>query len=143
VLLAEEFGSLDKIANASAEELQNAGEVGPKIAESILLFFREIRNRELVEKLRDAGLQFDYEVNKRRKGGPLAGLTFVLTGTLAGLSRDEAKHRIEVAGGKVSAAVSKKTSFVVAGEESGSKLERAVALGIPVIDEEKLLALLR
>ena len=90
VFLAEAFGSLDAIAQASVEELQRAEEVGPKVAESIYQFFREPRNQELVERLRAAGLQFEYAV-QRRSGGPLQGLTFVLTGTLPNLSREEAK----------------------------------------------------
>lgn len=141
VLLAEQFGSLDKIAKASEEELQEAGEVGPRIAESIAQFFKESHNRELVERLRAAKLSFEYEV-KKKAPGPLKGLTFVLTGTLPGLSRDEAKSRIELAGGKVSAAVSTKTNFLVAGEEAGSKLDKAIALGVRVIDEKGLLAML-
>jgi DNA ligase (NAD+) len=141
--LAEEFGTMDKIAGAGREELQKAEEVGPKVAESILQFFKEPRNQELVERLRTANLQFQSEVKKTKKAeGPLAGLTFVLTGTLPTLSREDAKARIETAGGKVSASVSKKTSYVVAGEEAGSKLDKAKELGIPVIDEKKLLNLL-
>ncbi|MDQ6700664.1 MAG: NAD-dependent DNA ligase LigA [Acidobacteriota bacterium] len=141
VFLAEEFGSMDKIANASREELQKAGEVCPKIAESIAQFFKEPHNQELLERLRQTKLQFNYAV-KKRKAGPLEGMTFVLTGTLPGLSREEAKQRIETAGGKVLGSVSKKTHFVVAGEEAGSKLDKAVTLGVPVIDEETLLGML-
>jgi DNA ligase (NAD+) len=142
VLLAEEFGSMEKIAEASADELQRAGEVGPKVAESVREFFREPRNRELVRRLREAGLQWEYQT-KKRPGGPLKGLTFVLTGTLKGLTREDAKSLIEAAGGKVSGSVSKKTSYVVAGEEAGSKLEKAKELGIKVIDEVGLLELIQ
>jgi DNA ligase (NAD+) len=141
VLLAEAFGSLDRIAAADLEELQDAQEVGPKVAQSIWEFFREPRNRELVERLRAAGLKFEHHV-PRKKAGPLQGLTFVLTGTLPSLTRDEAKARIEAAGGKVTGSVSKQTSFVVAGEAAGSKLDKAQALGVPVIDEAKLLEML-
>lgn len=141
LFLAEEFGDLDKIAAADADELQKAEEVGPKVAESIYQFFREPRNQDLVERLRSAGLQFEYRV-RRRPAGPLAGLTFVLTGALSGLSREEARQRIEAAGGKVSTAVSKKTSFVVAGDEPGSKLDKARELGVEVIDEKRLIELL-
>lgn len=141
LFLAEEFGDLDKIASAHPDELQKAEEVGPKVAESIYQFFREPRNQDLVERLRSAGLQFEYRV-RRRPAGPLAGLTFVLTGALPGLSREEARQRIEAAGGKVSTAVSKKTSFVVAGEEPGSKLDKARELGVEVIDEKRLIDLL-
>src|SRR6266849_528266 len=141
LFLAEEFGDLDKIASAHLDELQKAEEVGPKVAESIYQFFREPRNQDLVERLRSAGLQFEYRV-RRRPAGPLAGLTFVLTGALPGLSREEARQRIEAAGGKVGTAVSKKTSFVVAGEEPGSKLDKARELGVEVIDEKRLIDLL-
>ncbi len=137
-ILADTFGSLDRIAEADEETLQQAEEVGPKVARSIYQFFREPHNRELVERLRKAGLRFEQEVTKK-EGGPLAGLTFVLTGTLPHLTREEAKARIEAAGGKVAGSVSRKTSYVVAGAEAGSKLEKARELGIPVIDEAKLL----
>lgn len=140
-LLADEFGSLDRIAGASLEELQSAQEVGPKVAESISAFFREPHNADLVERLRAAGLKFDHVV-KKKEGGKLKGLTFVLTGTLPTLSRDEAKKMIEDAGGKVSGSVSGKTAYVVAGEEAGSKLEKAVALGVPVLTESDLTAML-
>ena len=140
VFLAEAFGSLDRIAQASVEELQRAEEVGPKVAESVSQFFREPHNQELVERLRAAGLKFDYQV-KRKKGGPLEGMTFVLTGTLPNLSREEATRLIESAGGKVSGSVSRKTSYVVAGEEAGSKLDKARSLGVEVIGERRLLEL--
>jgi DNA ligase (NAD+) len=140
VFLAEEFGDLDKIASAKVDDLQKAEEVGPKVAESIYQFFREPRNQDLVERLRAAGLQFEYKT-KRRHGGALAGLTFVLTGTFA-MPREEARLRIESAGGKVAAAVSKKTSYVVAGEDPGSKLDKARELGVEIIDEKKLLEML-
>ncbi len=141
VILAETFGSLDAIARADVEQLQTAEEVGPKVAHSIYTFFREPRNRDLVERLRAEGLQFECK-QKRRKGGALEGLTFVLTGTLSGMTRNEAKQKIEAAGGKVTSSVSKKTSYVVAGEEAGSKLTKARALGIQVIDENRLRELL-
>ncbi len=140
LFLAEEFGELDRIAAAKPEELQGAEEVGPKVAESIYEFFREPRNQELVDRLRSAGLQFEYKA-RRRHGGPLAGLTFVLTGTL-GMSREEVKQRIEAAGGKVAGSVSKKTDFLVAGEDPGSKLDKARELGVEVIDEARLILLL-
>ncbi|HUI54765.1 MAG TPA: NAD-dependent DNA ligase LigA [Bryobacteraceae bacterium] len=142
VFLAEEFGSLDAIANADPLTLQRAEEVGVKVAESIYQFFREPRNQELVERLRAAGLQFTYE-STRPAGGPLQGFTFVLTGTLPTLSREMAKGAIESAGGKVISAVSKKTTYVVAGEDPGSKLAKAQSLGVQVIDEAKLLELLK
>jgi len=141
VFLAEAFGDLDRIAAAGVDDLQMAEEVGPKVAESIYQFFREPRNQDLIERLRSAGLQFEYRV-RRRHAGPLAGLTFVLTGALSGLSREDARSRIESAGGKVASAVSRKTSYVVAGAEPGSKLDKARELGVAIIDEKQLLELL-
>src|SRR5580658_7302677 len=142
VFLAEYFGSMEAIESATLEQLQQAEEVGPKVAESIFEFFREPRNRELVDRLRAAGLQFTHATT-RPKAGPLAGYTLVLTGTLPTLSRDEAKQLIESAGGKVSSAVSKKTSCVVAGEDAGSKLTKAQELGVKILSEEQLLGMVR
>jgi len=139
--LAEEFGDLDKIATASEDELQKAEEVGPKVAASIHRFFKEKRNRDLIERLRAEGFHFTQEI-KKKSGGPLAGLTFVLTGTLPSLAREDAKARIESAGGKVTGSVSKKTDYVVAGEEAGSKLEKAREIGVKVIDEGQLLEMI-
>jgi len=140
VLLAEAFGSLDAIMQADVETLQQAEEVGPKVAQSIHEFFREPRNIELVERLRDARLKFDHP-KKVKKAGPFEGLTFVLTGTLPSMTREQATERIEAGGGKVSGSVSKKTSYVVAGEEAGSKLDKARTLGVPVLDEKQFLEL--
>ncbi len=140
VLLAEHFGSLDEIANAELEDLQQAEEVGPKVAQSLYEFFREPLNRELVERLRAAGLDFSY--HRKKKRATLSGLTFVLTGTLPNLTRDDARQKIEAAGGKVSSAVSGKTSYVVAGDDPGSKLTKAQSLKVPVIGEAELLELL-
>jgi DNA ligase (NAD+) len=142
VFLAEAFGSMDAIARAGVEALQTAEEVGPRVAASIFQFFREPRNRELVEKLRSAGLQFTYE-SKRPKEGPLQGMTLVLTGALPNLSREEATRLIETAGGKVGSSVSKKTSYVVAGADAGSKLQKAQELGIRILSEEELLNLVK
>jgi DNA ligase (NAD+) len=141
VFLAEAFGSLDRIAEADVEELQVAEEVGPKVAESVALFFREPRNQELVKRLKEAGLQFTYAAT-RPKAGPFHGRTFVLTGTLPHLTREEAARLIETAGGKVAGSVSKKTTYVVAGSDAGSKLAKAEELKVPVISEEDLLKLL-
>jgi DNA ligase (NAD+) len=140
-LLSDHFGSLDALSEASMETLQEVNEVGPKVAESIRQFFDEKRNRDLVERLREAGLQFTAE-KRAKKQGPLAGLTFVLTGTLPTLKRDEAKARIEAAGGKVAGSVSGRTSYVVAGEDAGSKLDKAHELRVPVVDEDGLLTML-
>jgi len=125
---------------ASAEELQEVNEVGPRIAESIAEFFSDDHNRQLVNDLRKAGLTLTGQ--KKEKGTQLAGKTFVLTGTLARHSRDEAKKKIEDAGGRVSGSVSKKTDYVVAGSDAGSKLDKARELGVAVIDEEEMEALL-
>jgi len=139
-LLADTFGDLDKIAAADEDELQKAEEVGPKVARSIHQFFKEKHNQALVEKLRSEGFTFTYAVKKR--SGALQGLTFVLTGTLPTLTREDAKERIETAGGKVAGSVSKKTNYVVAGEEAGSKLDKAKQLGIEVIGEARLLEMI-
>jgi DNA ligase (NAD+) len=134
--LAEHFGSLDAIMKASAEELEEVNEVGPRIAESIVEFFGDEHNRKLVGDLRKAGLTFAGQ--KKEKGIKLAGKTFVLTGTLARHTRDEATEMIENAGGRVSGSVSKKTDYVVAGSDAGSKLDKARELGVSVIGEEEL-----
>ena len=141
-LMAEAFGGIDAIAAAGLEELQVAPEVGPKVAESVFQFFREPRNIELLDRLRAAGLRFDHQ-SSRPKGGPLAGLIFVLTGTLPTLKRDEAKRLIESFGGKVSGSVSKKTSYVLAGQDPGSKLAEARALGVQELNEAQLLELIK
>ena len=138
--LAEHFGALDAIINASAEELEEVNEVGPRIAESIVEFFADEHNRKLVSDLRKARLTFTGQ--KKEKGTKLAGKTFVLTGTLARHTRDEAKKMIEDAGGRVSGSVSKKTDYVVAGSDAGSKLDKARKLGVAVIGEEELEGLL-
>ena len=138
--LADEFGSIDALIAASEEELTRVNDIGPKVAATVREFFDNPRNLALVERLRGFGLTFTAE--KRVRGTALEGLTFVLTGTLPTLTRDEAKERIESAGGKVSGSVSKKTSYVVAGEEAGSKLEKAEQLKVPVLDEAGLLAML-
>jgi DNA ligase (NAD+) len=140
-LLAQEFGSIGEIEKASKAELERVEEVGPKISEAILEFFGRERNRELVEHLRASGV--DMTAQKKQRSTQLAGLTFVLTGTLPTLTRDDAKARIEEAGGKTAGSVSKKTNYVVAGEEAGSKLDKARELKISVLDEAGLLALLR
>jgi DNA ligase (NAD+) len=134
--LAEHFGALDAIMNASAEELEEVNEVGPRIAESIVEFFADEHNRKLVSDLRKAGLTFTGQ--KKEKGTKLAGKTFVLTGTLARHTRDEAKKMIEDEGGRVYGSVSKKTDYVVAGSDAGSKLDKARELGVNVIGEGEL-----
>ncbi|HMG85815.1 MAG TPA: NAD-dependent DNA ligase LigA [Terracidiphilus sp.] len=139
-LLAQEFGSMDAIMNASAEELERVEEVGPRISQAITDFFARPANRELIAHLKAAGVKMTAE--KKQRTTQLAGMTLVLTGTLPSLTRDDAKARIEAAGGKVSGSVSKKTTYVVAGEEAGSKLDKALELKVPVLDEAGLLNLL-
>jgi DNA ligase (NAD+) len=134
--LAEHFGSMEALESAGVEELQDVSEVGPRIAESIVEFFGIAANRKLVERLRDAGLKLTG--HKKQRGTKLAGKTFVLTGTLAHFTRDEAKKMIEDAGGKVTGSVSKKTDYVVAGADAGSKLDKANELGLKVIDEKEM-----
>jgi len=134
--LAEHFGSMEALENAGIEELQDVNEVGPRIAESIVEFFSIAANRKLVERLREAELRLTGQ--KKQRGTKLVGKTFVLTGTLAHFTRDEAKKMIEGAGGKVTASVSKKTDYVVAGADAGSKLDKAKELGVAVIDEKEM-----
>jgi DNA ligase (NAD+) len=139
--LAEHFGSMEGLESAGVEELQDVNEVGPRIAESIVEFFSIAANRKLVERLREAGLALTGK--KKQRGTKLAGKTFVLTGTLAHFTRDEAKKMIEDAGGKVTGSVSKKTDYVVAGADAGSKLDKAKELGVKVIEEREMEKLAR
>jgi DNA ligase (NAD+) len=134
--LAEHFGSMDALMNASEEELQQVNEIGPRVSAAIREFFDEPKNVALVKRLRESGLKFTGQ--KKERGTTLAGKTFVLTGTLPRYSRDEAKKLIEDAGGKVVGSVSKKTDYVVAGEEAGSKLDKAKELGVAVIGEKEM-----
>ncbi|RYF62288.1 MAG: NAD-dependent DNA ligase LigA, partial [Comamonadaceae bacterium] len=140
--LAKHFGQLDAIMDASEEVLLEVNDVGPVVAQSVRTFFDQPHNREVVEQLRACGVQWEEGEPAKRTPQPLAGQTFVITGTLPTLSRDEARDRLEAAGAKVAGSVSKKTSCVVAGAEAGSKLDKARALGVQVIDEAQLLALL-
>jgi DNA ligase (NAD+) len=142
--LARHFGRVDRLMDATPEQLVEVADVGPVVAQSLRTFFDQPHNREVVEQLRAAGLV--WEENDGVPSAevlPLSGLTLVLTGTLPTLGRDEAKDLIEAAGGKVSGSVSKKTHYVIAGSEAGSKLEKAQALGLPILDEAGLLALIR
>lgn len=136
-LLAEHFGSLDDLAKAGVDELTEVEEVGPKVAESIAEFFSEKANQELLRKLKRAGLRFQQE-RKAPRDTRLAGKTFVFTGTLPHLSRDEAAALVSARGGKVSSSVSKKTDYVVAGADPGSKYDKARELGVTIIDEGNL-----
>ena len=140
--LARHFGTLDAIMAASVDELLLVQDVGPVVASSIHTFFEQAHNREVVEQLRACGVHWDESTPGQAGPKPLAGKTFVITGTLPTLSRDEAKDRLEAAGAKVAGSVSKKTSYVLAGTEAGSKLDKAQELGVPVIDEAQMLAML-
>ncbi|WP_059439671.1 NAD-dependent DNA ligase LigA [Comamonas sp. E6] len=141
--LAKHFGKLDAIMDASVEELLQVKDVGPVVADSIHTFFAQPHNREVVEQLRACGVHWEEGEPAEKAPQILAGLTVVLTGTLPTLGRDAAKDMLEAAGAKVSGSVSKKTSYVVAGAEAGSKLAKAEELGVPVLDEAGMLALLR
>jgi len=139
---ARHFGSLDRLLAADEAQLLQVPDVGPIVAQSIRQFLGEPHNREVIEQLRAAGVAWSEDEVPAAALGAVAGRTFVLTGTLPSLSRDAARQMLEAAGGKVSAAVSKKTDFVVAGADAGSKLQRAQELGVPIIDETQMLALL-
>jgi DNA ligase (NAD+) len=142
-VLADHFGSIDAIAAATLDDLQRVREIGPVLAASVRSWFDEPANRNLVEQFRQAGLKLEGERKLATAGPqPLAGKTFVLTGTLETMSRDDAQGRIEALGGKVTGSVSKKTSYVVVGADAGSKLEKARALAVPTLDEPAFLNLI-
>ena len=142
--LSRHFGTLDALMDAGIEQLQEAPDVGPVVAESIAAFFREKHNREVIEQLRAAGVAWKEGAPARAAAsGPFAGKIVVLTGTLAAMTRDEAKDKIEALGGKITGSVSKKTDYVVAGTEAGSKLDKANELGVKVLDEEQFLKLIK
>jgi len=141
-LLAAHFGDMQKVADASAEELMEVGEVGPKIAEGVREFFSEAANRKLVDRLKQAGVNMKDE-RRAPVSAKFAGKTFVFTGTLANRSREEAEALVASHGGKAGGSVSKKTSYVVVGADPGSKFDKAKTLGVPILDEpqfEKLLS---
>ena len=135
-LIAERFGTIDSVAEANAEQIAEIPDIGEKMAGSVEHYFSESASIELVEHLRKCGVDMTYEAVK--KGGIFSGKTFVITGTLPGMKRSESKKLIEDNGGKVSSSVSKKTDYLLAGDEAGSKLDKANKLGIDVISEEDL-----
>jgi DNA ligase (NAD+) len=140
--LARHFGNLDTLMAADMDRLQQVPDVGPVVAASIARFFAEPHNIEVIEQLRAGGVSWPEGVPSAAANSPIAGKTFVLTGALPTLTRDEAKDMIEALGGKVAGSVSKKTDYVVAGAEAGSKLDKAQALGVTILDEMQFRGLL-
>jgi DNA ligase (NAD+) len=140
--LAQHFGSLDNLLAADAESLQQVHDVGPVVAQSIADFLAEAHNREVIEQLRACGVHWAEHEPVPAAALPLSGKTFVLTGTLAALSREQAKENLEMLGAKVSGSVSKKTDYVVAGSEAGGKLNKARELGVEVLDEKQFMELM-
>ena len=141
--LARHFGNLDALMSAGIDRLQQVPDVGPVVAASIARFFAEPHNVEVIEQLRAAGVTWPEGESLAAVSSPIAGKTFVLTGTLPTLTRDEAKDMVEALGGKVAGSVSKKTDYVVAGAEAGSKLDKAQALGVTILDETQFRELTR
>jgi DNA ligase (NAD+) len=142
-ILAKEFASIERLEQASREEFELIHEIGPKLAESVHNFFRQPENRDLIERLRAAGLPMESgDVQEPRESPVFAGKTVVITGTLDGLTRDEASALVERRGGRVTSSVSKKTSFVLAGRDPGSKVEKARELGVSILDEHQFRAML-
>ena len=140
--LAQHFGSLDNLLAADAERLQQVRDVGPVVAQSLVAFLAEAHNREVIAQLRASGVHWPEHQQRRMAELPFSGKTFVLTGTLSSMTRDETKEKLEALGAKVAGSVSKKTDYVVAGAEAGSKLDKAQELGVAVLDELRLLELL-
>jgi DNA ligase (NAD+) len=141
-LLARHFSAMDDVMNATADELEQVREVGPEIAESIRRFFHEPQNRALIERLRASGLPMESSAPRTRAPQTFEGKTFVITGTLDSMTREEATALIEEHGGRVTSSVSKKTSFLLAGADPGSKLDKAREIGVPIIDEKTLRGML-
>jgi len=142
VLLADHFGSLDALMAGSKEALEGVEGIGPIVGDSILTFFSDGSNRRTIARLKVSGVNMGAEI-RRKAGGPLTGKTVVISGTLDGLSRDEAKEAVRRAGGKVTSSVSKKTDIVVVGADPGSKYDKAVRLGLRIVDEKEFLELLK
>jgi len=140
--LAGHFGSLEALMEANREQIEEVPDVGPVIAEHVHAFFQERHNRDVIDKLRKSGVAWPDVLRAAGEHLPLAGKTFVLTGTLAGMGRAEAQDRIRELGGKASGSVSSKTDYVVAGADAGSKLRKAEKLGVPVLDENEFLKLI-
>jgi len=141
--LANQFGSIDALAQASVEELTAIPTVGPRIAESVHQYFRDAHNMRVIDKLRRAGVRMAEEVAPAPAAGPLAGLMFVLTGTLASIPRSKAEELIRQLGGAATDSVTKKTDYLVVGESPGTKLQKAERYGTKLLSEQELLELLR
>jgi DNA ligase (NAD+) len=139
--LAQFFGTLDKLETASVDELQQVEDIGPIVADNIHIFFQQSHNREIIDKLIRAGISWP-DVETRAEDMPLAGKVFVLTGTLSSMTRAEAKSALQALGAKVTGSVSKKTDYVVAGENPGSKADKAEQLGVTLLDESGLMSVL-
>ncbi|PYR70032.1 MAG: DNA ligase, partial [Acidobacteria bacterium] len=145
-VLARAFGSMDTLCGATIGQLQETQEIGPVLAESVRSWLDEPRNRELVDRLRAAGVNMEVPEDQRAAAalpGPLTGKTYVITGTLRSMSREQATAALERLGAKVAASVSKKTTGVIVGAEPGSKAEKARAIGVPMVDEAALLDLIK
>lgn len=140
-LLTEHFPSIERLADASVDDLQSISGIGPQIAESVFRFFKEKHNREIIRRLAQAGVTMRAPIARRK--GPLSGLTFVLTGTLPSFTREQAKQLIEEHGGRVASGISKNVNFVLVGEDAGSKLDKAKKLGIPTVDEDEFKKMLK
>jgi DNA ligase (NAD+) len=141
--LAQTFGSMERLMAASVEELSGVPDIGPVIAGSLHGYLASDRAKELISALSECGVDMTFSGEVKTSGGEWDGLTFVLTGTLGSMTRDEAEREILRRGGKASGSVSKKTGYVIAGEKAGSKLEKALALGVKVLTEEEFLGMLR
>jgi len=139
-LLAERYKNMEELMNAGEEELMNIPEIGPEVANSIVLFFQDEKNRQTIERIIQAGVEIEYEKTGER---PLDGLLFVFTGALKSMSRDEARKKVEVLGAKTANSVGKKVNIVVAGEEAGSKLDKARQMGIKIIGEDEFLEMIK
>jgi DNA ligase (NAD+) len=142
-LIVQHVPTIDALLKASKEELERVEGIGPRIAESVVTFFRDQHNRAIVERLKKAGLRMESKPQAKAVTSPFSGKTFVLTGALSSMSREEAKERIELLGGHVTASVSKRTDFVIVGADAGSKLEKARALGVRTMDEEQFVTMLK
>ena len=140
-MLAEKYVDIDKLMTANAEDIASIPDIGGKMADSVAHYFSEEKSKIIIDKLKSYGVTLTFESSE--KGDVLEGLTFVITGTLPNMKRSEAKALIEENGGKVAGSVSKKTSYLLAGDEAGSKLDKANSLGVPVIDEDGLIGMLK